>query len=347
MTARERLLAVALGGEADRIPVAPYMGNFGAAAAGVPIDRYCRDGRLMAEAQWRAWELCGQDALVPQSDGYYLAEGFGLKVTHHEGTTPTPVAPLLEDLKGVDDLPDPEPLEDGRMAVYLEAIERLRDRTQEVAIRATGTGPFSLAGHLLGPVELVTRLALLEIEPDPAAETAIRRLMDRTTAALARFAKAALDAGADIVQAGDSLASLDMISPAIYEKWVWPYEQRFFAELGPVAHARGAVTLLHICGNTTQVLSRMAETGADILEIDHKVDMGEAARIVAGRTALMGNLDPSSVLLRGTPESVEREARRVIEQTGGRLVLGSGCEVSPLTPVENVRTLVRAARATG
>jgi uroporphyrinogen decarboxylase len=86
----------------------------------------------------------------------------------------------------------------------------------------------------------------------------------------------------------------------------------------------------------------MAETGADILEIDAKVDMAEAKRLVGDRVCLMGNLDPSEVLHRGSPERVEREAQSVISAAApaGGLILGSGCEVSPLTPVENIRAMV-------
>ena len=230
MTSLERIRAAAAGLPTDCVAVAPYMGNWGAVVAGVPIDSYCRSGRLMAEAQMRAWELLGQDAVVPQSDGYYIAEGFGVQVEHHPDSTPTVTRVALEDLAGVDRLRVPDPWRDGRMPVYLEAIARLAAALKgRVAIRATGTGPFSLAGHILGAERFVTELAMLAVEPSEETERALRRLMDLATEALTAFARAALAAGADIVQAGDSLASLDMISPAIYESWVLPCEKRFFA----------------------------------------------------------------------------------------------------------------------
>ena len=72
MTSRERLLLAAHGRIPDRVPVAPYMGNHGARVAGVPIGAYCQSGQLMAEAQFRAWQLYGQDAVVAQSDNYYI-----------------------------------------------------------------------------------------------------------------------------------------------------------------------------------------------------------------------------------------------------------------------------------
>ena len=53
----------------DRVPVAPYLGNHGARVAGVPIGEYGRSGRLMAQAQYRAWEVYGQDAVEGLKSG--------------------------------------------------------------------------------------------------------------------------------------------------------------------------------------------------------------------------------------------------------------------------------------
>ena len=54
MTSRERFLTAARREKGDGVPVAPYMGNFGAAIAGVPIGAYNTDGAVMAAAQVRA-----------------------------------------------------------------------------------------------------------------------------------------------------------------------------------------------------------------------------------------------------------------------------------------------------
>lgn len=90
--------------EPDSVPVAPYLGNHGARVAGVAIDQYCRSGKLMAEAQYRAWELYQQDMVVPQSDNYYIAEGFGVRVDHHPDSTPTLSRPAIDHLGSVGSL---------------------------------------------------------------------------------------------------------------------------------------------------------------------------------------------------------------------------------------------------
>jgi len=212
-------------------------------------------------------------------------------------------------------------------------------------VRAPGTGPFSLAGHLMGTESFLLELAMADRHPGRPEELALRRLLELTTQALVRFATACLDAGADLVQAGDSLASLDMISPAMYRKWAWPMERTFFETLRPIAAQRGAVTLLHICGNMSPVLEDMAATGAHILELDHKVSLHEARQRLGPGICLMGNLDPVDCLWRGSPAKVATAARDAIAAAGrSAFILGSGCEVPVLAPQENLFAMITAAR---
>ena len=137
MNSRELILRAARAQPVPRVPVAPYMGNHGARIAGVPIGQYCRSGRLMAEAQHRAWQIYGQDAVVAQSDNYYLAEGFGVEVEHYADSTPTLKTPVVHELEDIGRLEVTDPHTAGRMPVYLEAISRLVELTGgEVAVRA-------------------------------------------------------------------------------------------------------------------------------------------------------------------------------------------------------------------
>jgi uroporphyrinogen decarboxylase len=349
MSSAQRIEKAVIRQQPDCVPVAPYMGNFGARLAGIPIDAYCRSAKLMADAQYRAWQLCGQDVLVAQSDNYYIAEGFGLEVDHHPNGTPTPRRPLIEKLTDILYLTVPDPRADGRMPVYLEAIERLAEMVEgEAIIRAPGTGPLSLAGHLLGTQNFLTRLGLLEIEPDQDTEKALVDLLQLTTEALIRFALACLDARARIVQAGDSLASSDMISPTMYRKWAFPFERQFFSAIKTRCAEGNGFPLLHICGDNSRILRDMADTGAMIVEIDSKVKLDLAKHEIGDRVCLMGNLDPTTVLLQGTTALVETAARQAISDAGGGggFILGSGCEVPPDAPLENLKTMVRVARQT-
>ncbi len=54
----------------DRLPVGPYVANWGAQFVGMPFSTYCTDGRAMADAQLAAWECIGHDILFPDADNY-------------------------------------------------------------------------------------------------------------------------------------------------------------------------------------------------------------------------------------------------------------------------------------
>jgi uroporphyrinogen-III decarboxylase len=101
---------------------------------------------------------------------------------------------------------------------------------------------------------------------------------------------------------------------------------------------------LHICGNSTPILPHMASSGADVLELDHAVDLTNACRIAGPDIAIWGNLDPISVLSRGTPDDVRRHAAAVIAAANGhhRFVLSSGCTLAVETPAANIRSLIEA-----
>lgn len=340
MTARERILCSGHGGTPDQVPVAPYIGNYGAALMQVPISKYNTDGKRMAEAQARAWEKHQLDVVVAQSDNYYIAQAFGVQIAQPENDTPYETKPAISSLDEVDKLPtEIDVYRDGRMYVYLEAVSRLREIFgNDVAVRSGGTGMFSLAGHVMGTQNFLTELALAEVDEDEEKLEQISVLMNRMTDGLIAFSTAVLEAGCDFVVCGDSAASPDLISPAFYQKFVFPYEKRYFSAMHAACVQHNAVSLLHICGNTMPVLHWMKETGADILEIDHKVDLAQARAVVGKQCCLMGNIDPVAVLLEGDPDMVASASQEAIEKAGkdGAFILGSGCEVAQKTPLENL-----------
>ncbi len=90
----------------------------------------------------------------------------------------------------------------------------------------------------------------------------------------------------------------------------------------------------------------MADSGADLVEIDHKVSLKTAKQLIGDRVCLIGILDPSAVLLYGTPERVAEASQQCIDDAGrgGAFILGSGCEVAYYTPQENMKAMIATAR---
>jgi uroporphyrinogen-III decarboxylase len=96
----------------------------------------------------------------------------------------------------------------------------------------------------------------------------------------------------------------------------------------------------------------MAESGADVLELDHQVDITTACRTVGPEIAVWGNLDPVRVLAQGTPEQVREKTLELLHAVGvsghRRMVVSSGCTLSPDTPTANLTAMLDTVRsATG
>ncbi len=151
------------------------------------------------------------------------------------------------------------------------------------------------------------------------------------------FARAQIEAGADIIGLGDAIAS--QISPTMYEEFALPYERRIFEAV----HEMGALARLHICGNTSRILEPMGRSGADIVDLDWMVDLRSAARLYGDKgPALCGNFDPVRVMLRGSPEEVSAAVRTCLVQGGPRCISAAGCEIPDGTPHENLHAQSRA-----
>ena len=150
------------------------------------------------------------------------------------------------------------------------------------------------------------------------------------------FAREQVKAGADIIGLGDAVAS--QISADMYKEFALPFEQRIFAAV----HELGAVGRLHICGDTTHILDAMAESGADMIDIDWMVDIEQAAVVFDGRAALCGNFDPVAVMLQGSPDDVEQAVLDCQAKGGARYFSAAGCEIPDGTPEENLRAQVGA-----
>jgi uroporphyrinogen decarboxylase len=343
LTSRQRVLRAIRGEPTDCLAAAPFMYDLAAIAVEIRLLDYYTDAQSLARAQLALHDMVGQDVISVGADNYYIAEGFGCEATRRDDELPALEKPAVASLSDVYDLAVPDPGTQGRMPVMIEAIRIVRRAVGDrVAIRCPGTGPFALASYLIGTQPWLMEVALVEAGmADEGAEPAIRHALGLAADALIRFGKACWDAGADIIQCGDSLASCNVISPATYARFAMPYQQRVFR-----AWRECGITgsLLHICGDSTPVLDQYAQTGADLIEIDNAVDLSVAKQAIDGRAALIGNVHTVNELLRGSPEVVRAAAERCIERAGDRgFILGSGCIVPRRTPIENVRELVRAA----
>jgi MtaA/CmuA family methyltransferase len=209
------------------------------------------------------------------------------------------------------------------MGDRLEAIRLMRERSgEEIPVMGWVEGALAEAGDLRGSGSL-----LLDFYDRPEW---LEELLERCAEVAVEFAQAQVAAGAQIIGLGDAIAS--QVSPALYRRFALPYEQRIFAAV----HEMGALARLHICGNTTRLLPDMADSGADIIDLDWMVDLGKAVGLIGDRAALCGNFDPVAVMLQGSPGEVYRAAAACARAGGRRSFSAAGCEIPDGTPHANL-----------
>jgi MtaA/CmuA family methyltransferase len=332
MTGRQRVLAMFDGRPVDRLPAMPITMMYAADVAGVKYGAYARDHRVLTEAQLKTAERFGFDYVSAISDPAREASDLGAAVAWFEDQPPAidESRALLADKARLAALALPD-LHRGRMRDRLDAVRLLRAGVNDALIvEGWVEGPCAMGADLRGLNAL-----MYDFDDDPGFVT---RLFEFVTAMEIAFARAQLEAGADVIGVGDAAASL--IGPRRYEQWVLPFEQRLIAAI----KAAGGRVRLHICGNTRKLLPFMGRAGADLVDLDAPSPLDEARAAMGPAQVLLGNLDPVRTLRDGTPESVTAAIAHCWAGAAPRFVVGAGCEIARGTPEANVHALVEFAR---
>lgn len=330
MNSRERVMAAIAFEPVDRIPVCPFVMAFAAKFAGVPYGKYCTDYRLMAKAQTACVEYFGYDIVTADTDAYREAEACGAQIEFPEDDLPVEQRRALVEKEDLLKLQLPEIQNAPRLADKVAGVKELKKLTGgEIPVLGWVEGPYQSAAIMRGMTEF-----MMDTMTD---RSFTQDLLEFTTQLALEFGLAQVEAGADLIGIGDAVASL--ISPQAYETDVLPYTRRVVKAL----QARGAKVKYHICGDATHLLPQIKQLGADLVNVDSKVDLAEA-RSVLSDICLKGNLDPTAVMLQGTEEKILAEARKCIAVGGRGYILSPGCELPKNVPHENFKALIKAAK---
>ena len=337
MTGKQRILMALRGEQPDRTPVFPLAHYYTARFRKITIRDFATDGEKMGAALIAGFERFEWDGVNPGCDVAVEGEALGSLLDYPEQAPPSVIRPYLTDPENIRFLRKPNPLREGRMPVVVKATKMCaRELGNQVFIGTWTMGPFNCASQVRGVEDLMTDT----IE----RPTFVEDLLDFSTDVLLDYGKAIIDAGADAIFLGEALCTPAMISPNFYREVVVPRQVRLINGLKQYG---ASYVLLHICGDVKRILPAMIETGAGIFDLDWQMDMGESKQTCAGKVTLRGNLDPAATLLQGSPDLVNEKSLEVIRAaaSGGRLILGSGCDVAPATPPENIDAMMAAAKA--
>jgi uroporphyrinogen decarboxylase len=339
LTQTERMLRACRGEPVDRPPVwlmrqaGRYLPEYRRVRADGDFLDMCRDVERAVALSLQPIDLVGSEAVILFSDIFVPVPSMGVEIAFKPGPT---IAQPIRSMEQVERLSVPDPRES--VPFVFEILRALRRELEgrQVPLIGFAGAPFTLAAYLVegqGSPNFTALGRMLHREP-----TVLRELQARLTELVVAYLNAQIDAGAQVVQLFDTWAGL--LGPAEYREWVLPVHREIAAKID----RSRAPLILYVKGGA-HVLDAMLESGADVVSLDWRVDLAEAARRAGTRASLQGNLDPCA--LAAPPEEIARRVREMVEAAaparGHILNLGHGCY--PDTPVEGVRAFTDAARA--
>ena len=338
-TSWDRFLTAARLGVPDQVPVAlivdsPWLPGY------VGIDT--RDYYLFPD-QWLKINL---DLLKRFPDavwipGFWVEFGmaaepsaFGCKVRFHSDRPPS-IESVVSDLSFWAKASPVNPADHGLMPLVLRLYQLMEQRLRAdgLGIRMVAArGPMTTASWVMGVTPLMKGLSK---QPEEMS-----KFLDTITTSLIRW----LEAQLETLQQPEGVMLLDdlvgMISPSMYQTLVEPHLKRIFA------HFSGLLRIYHNDTPCPHLLEHLAQAGFDVFNFSHETDIALVKEKMGGRVALMGNVAPLGLGVRGTPEEVFAAASQCLDKAapGGGMILSFGGGVSPGTLPENIDALLEAAR---
>jgi MtaA/CmuA family methyltransferase len=339
MTGYERICTTLNGGAADKVPLMLHSFMPAAAEAGFTMAEYRNSAGNMAAAHLKFARKYGLDGILLDVDTCMEAGAVGVPVDFPEDGPARVLGPASGSIDELLEMMRPEKLHAcDRIKIQLEAVGIMKKEAGgEIFIRGNcDQMAFSLAMLSYGMENFLADLL------DEELEEKILALIDRAFDVHLEYHRMMLAAGADITSFGDSSCGPDVISPALFLKYSLPYHKKLRRELVGM----NAGTICHICGNLDRIIEDVAGIGYAGVEIDYKTGVENAARVMKGRSAVFGPLDPSGVFYFGTPELMRSKTAGVLDCFQGRgIVLGAGCAIPKGAPEELIRVFVETARA--
>ncbi|MFC1552434.1 uroporphyrinogen decarboxylase family protein [Candidatus Latescibacterota bacterium] len=204
----------------------------------------------------------------------------------------------------------------------VEALSILKKRYgDEIAVVGKVFGPWTLGYHIFGIEEFLISTIT---NPD-----AVKRAMERLKEVSVVFAKAQIDAGADAICLADH-ATRDLCSPDAYREFLFEIHRELSERIPcPV--------ILHICGDTSDRIDYIRQTGLDCFHYDSKVSAREARELAGNNLALMGGTSNFDIIRKGTPETILEDVREKVENNID--IIGPECAVPLDAPYMNMKML--------
>jgi uroporphyrinogen decarboxylase len=290
----------------------------------------CKTPQLAVEVSIQPFRRLGVDAVIVFSDILIPAEAMGLQLELGDAgpNLPNPV-------RSKTDVAKLKPFDPELKTGFLpEAIRRIvKSVGPEVPVLGFAAAPWTLACYM---VEGKTKEGFATVKSflyeDPKT---FRDLLHRITLATIPYLKAQIAAGAAAVQLFDTwCGELDIYD---YTQYGLPAVQEVISGIA------GLVPVIYYTKASHHLLPAIAQSGANVLSVDWRVDLVEIRRSLSPSIALQGNVDPAVLL--GPASKIREVTLDTVNSLAGRgHILNLGHGILPNTPVENARLFIETGQ---
>jgi uroporphyrinogen decarboxylase len=335
LTSLQRVLITLQHREPDRVPLFLLLTMHGAKELGLTLTEYFSRSEHVVEGQLRLRRKYGHDCYCPFSHAAAEIEAWGGEVVAHDDGPTTAGEPLIPDLARVVSLRPPPVAGNVVLERTLQAIGELKRRTRDVPILGVVMSPASLAVMQLGFEAYLTHF---HERPD-----LLQRLTSINEDFCISWANAQLHAGATAICYFDPLSS-----PIIHNADA--FNLCGYQAMRHVVRQIDGPTAVHFAsGRCAEILAHVAATGASIVGVGWKEDLGLIKELAAGRLTILGNLNGVAMRRWSTEEAVREvtNALRAAAPGGGFLLSDSHGEIPLQVPDEILHTIAETAREAG
>ena len=332
---RERLARALSKKPVDRPPVVCLGGMMNAAIVDVmertanPLPDAYDDPERMARLAADVAEYTGFENLALPFCMTVEAELLGSSI--HFGTVASEAKVVKEAFGSVRDavVPSINSIPSGSRAErVIHAIERAVGMNGDAPVVGSLTGPTSTAASLVDPITF-----LKELHKDHEGS---HRVIADVTHTLVSFARAMVEAGADVIAISDPTATGEILGPRAFTE----YALRYLNELADAIHRFGVPVVVHICGDISSVEAQVAKLHTEAISTDAAVNLAEFKSRFPQVTT-MGNVSTYALQF-GNPEQISKRTHRLVEQ--GVDIIAPACGLSTSTPLVNIQALTGAVK---
>jgi uroporphyrinogen decarboxylase len=345
MTNRQRMEAILHREKPDRVPHLPLAFGFCTVYAGGTVgDAYANPSFYLSAERKAARDFDWVSyPLMPASTA--LASEFGGDIKYPSGEySQAPMITRLpvETVEEAMNLKMPDILNSGTVPLRLELC-RLSSKDQfdnePFNTMMWAGGPFTNAACIMG-IERMSKWMLKK----PAVAHHVLRMATDYYLQMANYWKELFGTKNVLTFYGEPSASNQVISPKQFEEFTLPYLKELSEKLINMGykHLYG-----HVCGEQNANLVHWAKIpfgDPGIVSIGHEVELEVAAEYFPN-DIIMGNIEPAIIQM-ATPNKVYDKTADLVKR-GKKLkaagfIFSQGCELPPLSPIENIKAMTDA-----